>query len=76
MVLKDHHAYFKRITIGIRFLNLFANDILLIGNNLEMIEAIKKWLSSVFEIKYMDEATYVIGTEMVGNRLKKLLDLW
>ena len=58
------------------FLTLYVGNVLLAGSNLEIIKVTKKWLSSVFEIKYMDEATYVIGTEMVGNRLKKLLDLW
>ena len=33
------------------------DDILLAGNNLEMIEATKKWLSSMFEINDMEEVS-------------------
>ena len=39
------------------FLTLHVDDILLVENNLEMIEATKKWLSSGFEMKDMGEAS-------------------
>ena len=47
----------------------------MVGNNLEMIEATKKWLSSVFEMKDMGEAMYVIGVEIIRNHPKKLLGM-
>jgi len=61
MVSEDHCVYVKRSTEGIMFLILYGDDILLAGNNLEMIEATKKLLSSVFEMKDMGEARYVLG---------------
>ena len=57
MVSEDHHVHLKRSIWGIMFLTLCIDDILLAGNNLEMIEATKKWLSSVVEIKDMGEAS-------------------
>jgi len=57
------------------FLTLYVNDILLAGNSLEIINATKQWLSSVFEIKDIGEARYVIGMEIVRNRPKKLLGM-
>ena len=57
------------------FLALYVDDILLVGNNLEMIEATKKWLSSVFEMNDMGEARYVLGVEIIRNRPKKLLGI-
>ena len=45
------------------------------GNNLEMIEATTKWLSSVFEIKDMGEARYVLSVEITRNRPKKFLGM-
>ena len=42
-------------------------------NNLEMIEATKKWMSFVFEIKDVDEIRYVLSVETVINHSKKLL---
>jgi len=73
MVSEDHCVYVKR-TRGIMFLTLYVNDILLVGNNLEMINATKQW-SSIFEIKDMGEARYVLGVEIVRNHPKKLLGM-
>jgi len=56
----------------IMFLTLYVDYILLTGNNLEMIIATKQWLSSIFEIKDMHEARYVLGVEIVSNHPKKL----
>jgi len=36
MILEDHYLYVKRITRGIIFFTLYVDDILLVGNNLEM----------------------------------------
>jgi len=49
------------------FLTLYVDDILLIGNNLEMMNDANQWLSSVFEMKGMGEARYVLGMEIVRN---------
>jgi len=68
-------VYVKRTTREIMFLTLYVDDKLLAGNNLKMINAIKQWLSSVFEMKDMGEAKYVLGVEIVRNRPKKLLDM-
>jgi len=71
MVSKDHCMHIKRITRGIIFPTLYVDDIMLVGNNLEMT---KKCLSSVFEMD-MDEARYVLGVEIIRNHLKKLLGI-
>jgi len=55
------------------FLTLYVDDILLDGNNLEMINSTKQWLSSVFEMKDMGEARYLLGVDKIINRPKKLL---
>jgi len=47
MVSEDYCVYVKKTTRGIMFLLLYVDDILLAGNNLEMINATKQWLSSV-----------------------------
>jgi len=75
MVSEDHCVYVKRTTRGIMFLTLYVDDILLVGNNLEMINATKQWLSSVFKMKDMGEARYVLSVEIVRNRPKKLLGM-
>ena len=57
------------------FLTLYVDDILVVGNNLKMINTTKQWLSSIFEMKGMSEARYVLGVEIVKNRHKKLLGM-
>ena len=75
MVSEDHCVYVKKTNVGIMFLTLYVDDILLAGSNLEMINTTKQWLSSVFEMKDMDEARYVLGVKMVRDRPRKLLGL-
>ena len=40
-----------------------------------MIDTIKRWLPSNFEIKDMDETNYVLGMKIIRACAKKLLDL-
>ena len=75
MVSEDHCVYVKRTSVGIMFLTLYVDDILLAGSDMEMINATKRWLSSVFEMKDMGEARYVLGVEILRDRSKKLLGL-
>jgi len=63
----------RKLHKGIMFLTLYIDDILLVGNKMEMIQSTKKWLSSVFEMKNMGEARYVLGVEIFRNCSKKLL---
>jgi len=76
MILKDHYVYVNITTKGIIFLTLYVDDILLVGNNLEMINATKQWLSSIFKLKDMDEVRYVLGMKVIRNSSKKLLGMW
>ncbi|KAK4406656.1 Retrovirus-related Pol polyprotein from transposon TNT 1-94 [Sesamum angolense] len=46
------------------------------GNNMEMIVATQKWLSSTFEMKDMGEAEYILGVKIHRDRSKKLLSLF
>ena len=61
MVSKDHYVHVKKTNIGIMLLTLYVDNILLAGSNLELMNATKRWLSSVFEMKDMGEARYVLG---------------
>ena len=47
-------------------------DILLAGNDMEMIVTTKRWLSSIFEMKDMGKANYVLGVNISRDRSKKL----
>jgi len=75
MVSEYHCVCVKRTTRGIMFLTLYVDDILLVGNNLEMINTTKQWLSSFFEMKNMGEVRYVLGVKIVRNHPKKFLGM-
>ena len=54
---------------------MYVDDILLAENSKEMIDIVKRWLSSNFEMKDMGEASYVLGLKIVRDRTKRLLGL-
>jgi len=73
MILEDHCVHVKRLTRGTMFLTRYIDDILLVGNNLKIIEATKKWLSSVFKMKDIGGGRYILCMELIRNRPKKRL---
>ncbi|KAL0461128.1 UNVERIFIED_CONTAM: Retrovirus-related Pol polyprotein from transposon TNT 1-94 [Sesamum latifolium] len=75
MVEEDHCVYVKRSEKNFMILSLYVDDILLAGNNMEMIVATQKWLSSTFEMKDMGEAEYILGVKIHRDRSKKFLSL-
>ena len=54
---------------------LYVNDLLITRNYKKLIDVIKKWLSSNFEMKDMGEVSYVLGVKILRNRSKCLLGL-
>ena len=67
--------YVKKTNQGIIFLTLYVDDILMARNNLKMITTTKKWLPSVFKMKDIGEARYVLDVEIIRNHPKKLLGM-
>ena len=72
---EDHYVYVKRLGKSLLILSLYVDDILLARNDMEMIVTTKRWLSSIFEMKDMGEANYVLGVKIFKDRSKKLLGL-
>uniref|UniRef100_A0A2N9HL28 CCHC-type domain-containing protein n=1 Tax=Fagus sylvatica TaxID=28930 RepID=A0A2N9HL28_FAGSY len=75
MIEEDHCVYTKRSKGSFIILSLYVDDILLAGNDAEMIVATKEWLSSNFEMKDMGEADYILGVKIFRDRSKKILGL-
>ena len=67
--------YIKRSNKYFIILSLYADDILIAGNDKKLIDVTKKWLSSNFEIKDMREANYVLGVKILKDNSKRLLGL-
>lgn len=60
----------KRGCFGILF--LYDVEMSLASNNLVMLEEVKSWLSSKFQIKDIDETSYVLGVRISKkNQVKK-----
>ena len=57
------------------FLILYVDDILLIGNNIELLSDVKAWLAEQFQMKDLGEASYILRIHLIRDRKKKLLAL-
>lgn len=63
MIKKDHCVYVKKVEKKVRILSLYIDNILLAGNDLELIIVTYK-LSFIFEMKDMGHAYYVLGVKI------------
>ena len=57
------------------FLVLYVDDILLIGNYVETLSNVKKWLAEQFQMKDLGEASYILGIQIIRDRKNKHLAL-
>ena len=57
------------------FLVLYVDDILLIGNDIPMLEAVKTSLKKSFSMKDLGEAAYILGIRIYSDRSKRLIGL-
>ena len=75
MTEEDHCVCIKCSNNHFKILSLYVNDILIAGNDKKFINVTKKWLSSNFEMKDMEEASYVLGVKILRDHSKHLLGL-
>ncbi|WVY90570.1 hypothetical protein V8G54_036084 [Vigna mungo] len=71
----DRCIYIKVSGSKFVILVLYVDDILLAANDIGMLHDVKKFLSNNFEMKDMNEASYVIGIEIFRDRSQGLLSL-
>ena len=57
------------------FLVLYVDDILLIGNDVEIMSSVKIWLSSQFDMKDLDEANFILGIKLWRDHKNRMLGL-
>ncbi|KAL0289949.1 UNVERIFIED_CONTAM: Retrovirus-related Pol polyprotein from transposon TNT 1-94 [Sesamum calycinum] len=55
------------------FLVLYVDDILLIGNISKYWGDTKAWLSTLFSMKDLDEASYILGIKIFRDRSHRIL---
>eukprot|EP00253_Pinus_taeda_P011876 PITA_11876 len=61
---EDHCVYFKLIGDSVIYLVLYVDDMLLVGNDKEIIQDLKTQLSSKFDMKDVGAANYILGMEI------------
>ena len=60
----NHCVYFKLIGDRTIYVVLYVDDMLLVGNEKEIIQDLKTQLSSKFDMKYLGAANYILGMEI------------
>ena len=60
----DQCIYLKINGTKICIIVLYVDDMLLASNNMGMIHETKKFISKIFDMKDLGEASYVLGIEI------------
>jgi len=68
---EDHYLYFKLIGDCVIYMVLYVDDMLLVGNDKEIIQDLKTHLSSKFDMKYLGAANYIFGMEIKRDQTKR-----
>jgi hypothetical protein len=59
----------------VTFLVLYVDDILLIGNDVGTLSAVRIWLSKQFDMKDLGEASYILGIKLLRDRKNRMIGL-
>ena len=73
---KEEACIYKKLSgSSVSFLVLYVDDILLIGNDVNLLNSVKEYLNSKFSMKDLGEAAYVLCIKIYRDRSKRLLAL-
>jgi hypothetical protein len=70
---EDHCVYFKLIGDHLIYLVFYVDDMLLVGNNKEIIQDVKTQLSSKFDMKDLGDSNFIFGMEIKKDCKKRKL---
>ena len=71
----DHYVYYKQVGEHFIYAVLYVDDMLLVGNNMEVIKEVKLQLSSKFDMKDLGAANLILGMEIKRNCVDRKLQL-
>jgi hypothetical protein len=69
----DHCMYFKLIDDHLIYFVLYVDDMMLIGNNKEIIQYVKTQLSSKFDMKDLVGSNFILGMEIKRDKKNRKL---
>ena len=70
----DHCVYRKQVEDHFIYVALYVDDMLLVGNDMDLIKEVKQQLSSKFDMKDLRPTHFIIGMEI--KREKAFKKLW
>ena len=69
----DHCLYNKKVREHFIYVALYVDDMLLVGNNMDMIKEVKQQLSCKFNMKDLRPTHFIIGIKIKKDRANKRL---
>jgi hypothetical protein len=69
----DHCVYSKQVGNNFIYVVMYVDDMLLIGNNMDVIKEVKSQLSSKFDMKDLGAANFILGMEIKRDRANRKL---
>jgi hypothetical protein len=72
---EENCIYKTMIGNAVAFLELYVDDILQIGNDVNLLKSVKEYLNNKFSMKDMGEASYILGIKIYRDRPRFLLAL-
>ena len=69
----DHCVYYKQVGNDFIYAVLYVDDMLLVGNNMDVIKEVKIQLSSKFDMKDLIVSNLILGMEIKRNRVDRKL---
>jgi hypothetical protein len=71
----DLCVYSKQFGNHFIYVVLYVDDMLLVGNNMDVIKEVKSQLSSKFYMKDLDATNFILGMDIKRDRANKKLGL-
>ena len=73
---KEEACIYKKLSgSSVSFLVLYVDEILLIGNDVNLLNIVKEYLNNKFSMKDLGEAAYILGIKIYTDRSRRLLTL-
>ena len=67
----DHYVYRKHTRDHLIYVALYVDDMLLVGNNMNLIKEVKNQLSPKFDMKYIGPTLFILGMKIKRDRENK-----
>ncbi|GJX92135.1 retrotransposon protein, putative, ty1-copia subclass [Tanacetum coccineum] len=73
--LDEPCVYQKASGSNVTFLNLYVDDIIIMGNHIPSLQSVKDYLGKCFAMKDLGEAAFILGIKIYRDRSKRLIGL-